>query len=193
EVMVIVRTSCRKTCSGLTLLEVLLAIAIFGVALVAIGELIRIGGVNAAAARDLTEAQRHCSNVMSEVSAGIIPPDATTDTPIQGYEGWLYSIESEPLEEQEGMLRVTVKVSQDPSQNSKPLTFTLVRWMTDPAATAAATEAAAAAAAAEKAATSSSSSATGNSGSTPSSPSGSTPSSGSGGGSGTKTGASSGS
>ena len=194
--MDIFRTSPRLVRSGLTLLEVLLAIAIFGMALVAIGELIRIGGVNAAAARDLTEAQRHSSNVMSEVSAGIIPPDATTDTPIQGYEGWLYSIESEPLEEQEGMLRVTVKVSQDPSQNSKPLTFTLVRWMTDPAAKAAAEEAAAAAEAATTS-NSTSGSSTGNSGSTPSSGSGSAPSSGSGGSgsgaSGTKTGASSGS
>src|SRR3954462_5407230 len=40
---------------GLTLLEVLLSIAIFGGALVAIGELIRIGSQCAATARDLTE------------------------------------------------------------------------------------------------------------------------------------------
>ena len=190
--MAIFRTFRRRLRPGLTLLEVLLAIAIFGLALVAIGELIRIGGVNAAAARDSTEAQRHCSNVMAEVSAGIIPPDGATESPIEGYEDWLYTIESEPLEEQEGMLRVSVTVSQDPSQNIKPLSFTLVRWMTDPAATAAAAEAAAAAA--ESASSnSSSSSAAGNTGSTPSSSSGSTPSSGSGGASGTKTGASSGS
>src|SRR5687768_18501382 len=70
--------------AGLTLLEVMLAIAIFGVSLVAIGELIRIGSVNAAAARDLTEAQRHCNNVMAEIGAGITPPDAATDTPVEG-------------------------------------------------------------------------------------------------------------
>ena len=67
---------------GLTHLEVMLAIAIFGLALVAIGELIRIGSVSAAAARDLTDAQRLCNNVMAEVGAGIIAPDPVSDTPI---------------------------------------------------------------------------------------------------------------
>ena len=166
---------------GLTLLEVMLAIAIFGMALVAIGELIRIGSVSAAAARDLTEAQRLCNNVMAEVGAGITPPDSTSDTPIEGSEDWLYTIDSQPLEEQEGMLWVSVTVQQDPAQNAKPAKFTLVRWMTDPAVAEAAKAAAAEAAAAE--ATTTGSSATGSSGT-----SGSTPSS-----SGTKTGASSGS
>lgn len=132
---------------GLTLLEVMLAIAIFGMSLVAIGELIRIGSVNAAAARDLTEAQRLCNNVMAEVGAGIIPPDAATDTPVEGSEEWLYSIESEPLEEQAGLLWVSVTVQQDPNLYTKPATFMLVRWMADPAvAEAAKAEAEAAAA-----------------------------------------------
>lgn len=125
---------------GLTLLEVMLAIAIFGLALVAIGELIRIGSVSAAAARDLTEAQRQCNNVMAEVSAGIIPPDPASDAPVEGTEEWLYTIESEPLEEQAGMLWVSVTVKQDPSLYIKPATFTLVRWMTDPAAAAESTQ-----------------------------------------------------
>ena len=116
----------------------MLAIAIFGLALVAIGELIRIGSVSAAAARDLTEAQRQCNNVMSEVSAGIIPPDAASDSPVEGAADWLYSIESQPLEEQAGMLRVSVTVKQDSSIYVKPATFTLVRWMIDPAVAAAA-------------------------------------------------------
>lgn len=190
------RNKNHKTCRGLTLLEVMLAIAIFGMALVAIGELIRIGSVNAAAARDQTEAQRLCNNVMAEVGAGIIPPDPASETPIEGSGGWLYSIDAQPLEEQEGMLRVSVTVSQDPSQNLTPLSFNLVRWMTDPAVAEAA-KAEAEAAAAE--ASSASSTTPSSSGSTPSSsgsaPSGSgtTPSGGSGGASGTKTGASSGS
>ena len=118
---------------GLTLLEVILAIAIFGGALVAIGELVRIGSASAAAARDLTEAQRYCNNVMAEVSAGIITPESTSAAEVEGAEGWLYSIEAAPLEEQEGLLTVTVKVEQDPALYYKPVSFTLVRWMTDPA------------------------------------------------------------
>lgn len=121
--------------SGLTLMEVMLAIAIFGLALVAIGELIRIGSLSAAAARDLTEGQRLCNNVMAEVGAGIIPPESASETPIEGSEDWLYTIESAPLEEQEGMLRISVTVEQDKSLFVRPARFTLVRWMTDPAAT----------------------------------------------------------
>lgn len=175
---------------GLTLLEVMLAIAIFGLALVAIGELIRIGSVSAAAARDLTEAQRLCNNVMAEVGAGIIPPDATSDTPVESAEDWLYTIESEPLTEQEGMLWVSVTVRQDPAQYNKPAEFTLVRWMTDPAV--AADAKAAAEAEATSSSTSSSSGTSTNSGAT--SGSSATPMGGSSGGTGgTKTGGSSGS
>ncbi len=176
---------------GLTLLEVMLAIAIFGMSLVAIGELIRIGSVNAAAARDLTEAQRLCNNVMAEIGAGITPPDAASDTPVEGNEDWLYSIESEPLEEQEGMLWVSVTVQQDPAQNSKPAKFTLVRWMTDPAATEAAKAEAEATAAAATSSTSSTPAAGGTS--TGGSTGGSTTGGSSGGTTSTKTGGSSGS
>lgn len=130
------RTFLRRP--GLTLLEVILAIAIFGGALVAIGELIRIGSMSAAAARDLTEAQRYCNNVMAEVSAGIIPPESTSGAEVEGSEGWLYSIESAPLDEQAGLLSVAVTVEQDPGLYNKPLSFTLVRWMIDPAGTEAA-------------------------------------------------------
>jgi prepilin-type N-terminal cleavage/methylation domain-containing protein len=147
------RIACRP---GLTLLEVMLAIAIFGGALVAIGELVRIGSVSAAAARDLTEAQRYCNNVMAEVSAGILAPDSTSAAEVEGAQGWLYSIEAEPLEGQDGLLTVTVTVEQDPALYHKPVTFTLVRWMTDPAAK----EAAAAEAEASMSSTTSSSPAT---------------------------------
>jgi len=172
---------------GLTLMEVMLAIAIFGLALVAIGELIRIGSVSAAAARDVTEGQRLCNNVMAEVGAGIIPPDSTSETPVEGTEDWLYTLESMPLEEQEGMLWVSVTVQQDSARYIKPAKFTLVRWMTDPAAIEAAKADAAAAAEAEASSTTTS----GSSGATPSG--GATGGSGSGGSGSTKTGGSSGS
>lgn len=175
---------------GLTLLEVMLAIAIFGMSLVAIGELIRIGATNAAAARDLTEAQRLCNNVMAEIGAGITPPEAASETPVEGADGWLSTVESQPLEEQEGMLRVSVTVQQDPAHNAKPTKFTLVRWMTDPAAIEAAKADAEAAAAAATTNSSSTPAASGTptSGSTGGSPGGS-----SSGATGTKAGGSSGS
>ena len=173
-------------------MEVMLAIAIFGLALVAIGELIRIGSVSAAAARDLTEGQRLCNNVMSEVGPGIIPPQSATESAIEGSDDGLYSIEAAPLEEQEGMLRVSVTVTQDKARFVKPATFTLVRWMSDPAvAEAAAAEAAAATAETTSSSPASSTGGTSTSGGAAGS-SGAT-GGGSGGASGTKTGGSSGS
>lgn len=122
---------------AMSLLEVVLAIAIFGTALVVIGQLLRIGNMSAASARDLTEAQRHCNNIMAEVGAGILPPDSTSGTPVEGAEGWQYSVTAEPITE-EGLLSVTVTVEQDSKQHNRPISFNLVRWMVDPATTAAA-------------------------------------------------------
>ena len=57
---------------GLTLLEVLLALAILGGALAVIGELSRIAARNAEQARDLSTAQRLCENKMAEIAAEIV-------------------------------------------------------------------------------------------------------------------------
>ena len=55
---------------GLSLLEVILAIAILGGSLATIGQLIRIGARNAAEARDLTMAQLYAESQMNRLSSG---------------------------------------------------------------------------------------------------------------------------
>lgn len=117
---------------GLSLLEVILAIAIFGAALAIIGELVRIGNVNAAAARDLSDGQRICSNVMNEIAAGITPPEPVSGATCVEDETWLYSVIAEPTDVT-GLLSVTVTVEQDPQYVSRPHSFSLVRWVVDPA------------------------------------------------------------
>lgn len=117
---------------GLSLLEVILAIAIFGAALAVIGELVRIGNVNAAAARDLTDGQRICSNLMNEIAAGVTPPESVSGATCMEDETWLYSVTAEPTDV-EGLLSVTVMVEQDPQYVSRPHSFSLVRWVVDPA------------------------------------------------------------
>ena len=72
------RRMARPQYSGLSLLEVMLALAILGGALAVIGELTRLGARSAETARDLTRAQRYCENKMAEVSAGLVTPQAIT-------------------------------------------------------------------------------------------------------------------
>ncbi len=124
---------------GLSLLEVILAIAIFGASLAVIGELVRIGNDNAAAARDLSDGQRICSNVMNEIAAGVLPPTAASQAPCPEDATWLYSIAADSTDVS-GLLAVTVTVEQDPQFYSRPHSVQLVRWVADPAVLEAAAE-----------------------------------------------------
>ena len=123
------RTTFRR---ALSLLEVILAIAIFGVSLAIIGELVRLGSMAAAAARDLSDGQRMCSNLMNEIAAGIAPPTAVSQTACPDDATWLYSVTADSTDVS-GLLAVTVKVEQDPQFYSRPHSVTFVRWVADPA------------------------------------------------------------
>ena len=126
------RSQRMKNCrDGMSLLEVILAIAILGGALAIIGELIRIGSRNAASARDLSTAQLHCESKLAEVAAGVEPLEGGGG-PLDETGEWTYSVVSEPVDDL-GLIGVTVTVQQDPAQIARPLSFTLTRWIIDPA------------------------------------------------------------
>jgi type II secretion system protein I len=123
-----------KVRHGLSLIEVILALAILGVALTAIGELMRIGSRNAESARDLTTAQILCETKMAELVTGLIPATTTPPAPmveIGSGNDWLYAVESQPIGQQ-GLLSVRVIVQQNPELVSRPASFMLTRWITDP-------------------------------------------------------------
>jgi general secretion pathway protein I len=141
---------------GLSLLEVILAIAILGGALAVLGQLIRIGARNAAIARDLTTAQLYCESKLNELAAGVEDPASVSGGACDEFGEWVYAVEVEPSD-LEGLLMVRVTVGQEPSRFSRPVSFSLTRWIVDPvfAGEMAAQEAAmkSAAAEAQKAAT----------------------------------------
>ena len=130
---------------GFTLLEVMLALAILAGALAVLGEFGRMGMQSAKTSRDLTRAELLCESVMSEISVGILTTDpvqrAPVVDPVQGTSvgntqtddvaPWVYSIDSETID-QDGLLAVTVTVTQDMPAAQRPVSFTLVRWMLDP-------------------------------------------------------------
>jgi prepilin-type N-terminal cleavage/methylation domain-containing protein len=122
---------------GLSLLEVIISIAILGGALVAIGELIRIGARNAANARDMTTAQLLCETRLSEMAAGVLDPLAGGSEMLDESGEWLCSVTSEPIDDS-GLISISVFVTQNPDQFARPVSFSLTRWIVDPEVEAAA-------------------------------------------------------
>src|SRR5947209_1677366 len=118
---------------GLSLMEVILAIAILGGSLTAIGQLIRIGARNAAAARDLTMAQVLAETQVARITAGVELPEPATDEPWDPADGeWLYSVDVGTTEVA-GLQSITVTIKQAKGRAAHPVSFSLSRWAVDPA------------------------------------------------------------
>lgn len=121
----------KQSRRGLTLLEVILSIAILGLALAMIGELVRLGTRSALAAHELSIAHLLADSRMAEVASGAVPPTAVSSRPCEEAPEWVYSIEIR-RPSQPGLLQVTVTVQQDPSIFNFPISFQLNRFLTDP-------------------------------------------------------------
>jgi type II secretion system protein I len=116
---------------GLTLLEVVTAIAILGGALIAIGNLMYLGSRAAGQSSQYSAAQVLCDAKMAEVCAGVLPLQSTAGMPIDESPGWEYSIDIGQANVN-GLLAVTVSVQQSSVTTSTPVVFTLMRWIPDP-------------------------------------------------------------
>jgi uncharacterized membrane protein YgcG len=117
---------------ALSLLEVILAIAILGGALATIGELIRIGARNAAISRDLTTAQLYCESKMNEAASGVIDLENLETETLDEAGEWMCVITTEALDQQQ-LIAVNVTVGQNPDEYAKPVSFSMTRWIIDPA------------------------------------------------------------
>jgi len=124
---------------GLTLLEVILALAILAGSLAVLGELAGRSMRNAEVARTTSEAQLLCETKLAEIAAGITPADPVPDSPwqsasdleIETNDEWRYSVEVDSTA-LDGLLAVRVTVSQDRPSEKKPVSVSLVRWIPDP-------------------------------------------------------------
>ena len=82
-----------------------MALAILGGSIVVIGELMRIGARNAEQARDLSTAQILCETKVNEIVAGLIPPQAVVEVPVEDVETmdspgeWMYSISVDQVDQ----------------------------------------------------------------------------------------------
>lgn len=116
--------------SGMTLLEVMLALLVLVVAMGGISTLVTLGRQSGADARDLTMGQLLCEGKMAEIAAGVTPP-TNTQGRFPNDPDWTFSVSSSSAGTP-GLLIVRVTVTQDPATYTEPLEFALVRWVPDP-------------------------------------------------------------
>ena len=93
---------------GFSLLEVLVAMAIFLLGLVAIGQLITMGGERALDVQQQSQAIQLCQAKMAEVVAGAVPLGSQSDAPFEEESDWTWSMDAQ----QQGAANLwTVKIT----------------------------------------------------------------------------------
>lgn len=115
---------------GLSLLEVVLALALAAIAISLLGQLVNIGNRSAAAARDLSKAQLIAQSVMAETTSGISDPISTIGT----YEMdpmWDYEVNVVPNSTATVNI-ITVTVTHNVEGSVNPATFSLTQWLLIP-------------------------------------------------------------
>jgi type II secretion system protein I len=109
-----------KPRGGLSLLEVLVALAIFLFSLVGIGKLITASGDRAQAVEEKALAIQMCQSKLAEVIAGAIPLSSQNDIPMdEDNPRWRWSMDAEQGS-LNGLWNVTIRVSR-PGPDGNPL------------------------------------------------------------------------
>lgn len=98
--------------SGLTLVEVMLALAIMLIALVAVGRLVDIGTQSGFDARMTARGNRLAEAKMGEVEAGAIPLEAPSEGTFEEEPAWSWKVTPEP-QGPANLYLVTITVSRD--------------------------------------------------------------------------------
>jgi general secretion pathway protein I len=128
--MKLVHTKNRR--QGLSLLEVLVALAIFLLALIGLGTLFTMGADRAVEVDQTSQACELCQAKLTEVMVGAIPINGSSGGgSVDDAPGWEWSMKSEPGAVT-GLYNVTIRVSR-PRPNGKPLEVTLSQMVMDPA------------------------------------------------------------
>jgi prepilin-type N-terminal cleavage/methylation domain-containing protein len=129
--------------SGLSLLEVLIALAIFLLAVVVISQMVSSAAQRGVHSKRMTQAAILCQMKMDEIVAGTQPLQSTGSQPLQGAEAaWAYSVVVEPQSwstvasggqvGSSGLNLVHVKVVWAGAQMGGPVEFQLSRLVMDP-------------------------------------------------------------
>jgi general secretion pathway protein I len=104
--------------SGLSLLEVMAALAIFLFSLVALNQLVDIGSANAQDIDWLARASLIAQSRMAEVLAGSIPLSSQSDSSVDEDPDWNWSMDAEG-DTAPGLWRVKITVSRERTDGSR--------------------------------------------------------------------------
>jgi general secretion pathway protein I len=107
----------RHQRSGLSLLEVLVALAILLFALVGLERLVSLGGDRAVDVQQQARGSQLCESKMAEVASGVVQLSSQGDTPFDEDPDWQWSLDCEQGNVQ-GLWTVTVTVSRVHSAGS---------------------------------------------------------------------------
>lgn len=118
-----------KRRNGLSLLEVILAIAILGGSLAVIGQLLRNGVIHALNTRLTSQANILCDAKMAELSAGVLELKSYGQTTIPDSPGWYFTVDVQNSDEL-GLLLVSLTVGQEGVLD--PGMINVKRFMPDP-------------------------------------------------------------
>ncbi|HEV3082765.1 MAG TPA: type II secretion system protein [Gemmataceae bacterium] len=135
---------------GFSLLEVIVALAIFLLGLVGIGQLITLGGDRALEVQQQSEAIQLCQSKMAEVIAGVVPLGSQADTPFDEDADWKWSMDAEQQGDAVNLWTVKISVSRAGPTGNK-LEATLSQMVYDPQQRGSTLDVVAAAAAAKQA------------------------------------------
>jgi type II secretion system protein I len=113
---------------GLTLLEVLVALAIFLLSLAAISQLVTTAGQRALDARRKEEAARLARSKLAEVFAGVVPMQSTSDAPFDQDPDYSWSLTADSAS-LSGLWLVTVTVK---GKGDEGPGYTLQEFLLDP-------------------------------------------------------------
>ena len=120
--------------TGLSLLEVVLALSILGIAVGILSTIMQQSADNGLRARRMTQAQLVCESKMAEAVAGALPLQSTQWTPVASVDAttWYYSLEVIQAE-QPNMIGVEIQVNDElaMAESQRPLSR-LVQWIIDP-------------------------------------------------------------
>ena len=115
---------------GLTLLEVLIALGIFLMSLVAISALVTVSADQALEVQQQSHAAQLCQSKLAEIIAGVVPLSGQGDTPFDEDSNWSWSLDAEQGDIA-GLWKVTVHVSRQRPNGSR-IDCSLDRMLLDP-------------------------------------------------------------
>jgi type II secretion system protein I len=106
--MTLARPACRP---GLSLMEVLIALAIFLIAMAVLGQMVNLATNRAVQVRQQAQAAQLCQSKLAEVVAGAVPLTSQSEVAFEEDPHWVWTMEAEQAEVA-NLWRVKIRVSR---------------------------------------------------------------------------------